>query len=450
MKTVPAKNDPCAAQSAQGDLSPGSGALIAAGGRVNSRKQHVAVSGAVPLGCLARAEIPRAFDFLFQPARYKVGYGGRAGAKSWNFGRALLLGAARNPLRILCAREFQTSIKDSVMALLKDQIHSLKLKPFFNFGQTYIESKCGSEFLFKGLRMNVGEIKSLEGVDVCWVEEAQRVSEASWVYLVPTIRKPGSEIWISFNPDSADDPTYKRFVAAPPPDALVRKVGWRDNPWFNATLDAERRYALETDPDAYDWIWEGNCRSISDACIFKGKFVIEAFETPADADFQLGADWGFGSDPTTLVRCFIQGRTLFVDYESYAFGLDLDKIAATWRAAVPGCEQWLIRADNSQPQTIAHVRNFGMRIEGAEKWAGSVEDGITFLRGFEKIVVHERCYYTGTEMRLYQYKTDKLTGVVQPVILDKHNHCIDALRYALQKHIKCKDIGIWEKLGAML
>jgi phage terminase large subunit len=182
--------------------------------------------------------------------------------------------------------------------------------------------------------------------------------------------------------------------------------------------------------------------------IFKGKFSIEAFDTPDDAEFFYGADWGFGPDPTTLVRCFIQDRNLFIDHESYAFGLDLDKIAATWRGAVPACDKWKIYADNSQPQTIAHVRNFGLNIEGAEKWAGSVEDGIAYMRGFERIVIHERCYYTGTEFRLYSYKTDKISGDVQPIVQDKNNHCMDALRYALQKRIRCKDIGVWEKLGA--
>lgn len=448
MKNAARKNAPQGAKKEQVVLTLASSPSRAAGEAVNGHKHYAAGGNASPLAsAIATVEIPAVFSPLFQPARYKIFHGGRAGAKSWNFGRALLLGAARHPSRILCAREFQTSIKDSVMALLKDQIYQLKLKDFFRFGQTYIESKCGSEFLFKGLKMNVNEIKSLEGVDICWVEEAQRVSEASWVYLVPTIRKAGSEIWVSFNPDSADDPTWKRFVASPPPDAIVQKVGWRDNPWFNDTLDSERRYCLQTDPDAYDWIWEGNCRSISDAVVFKGKFSIEAFETPNDAEFILGADWGFGSDPTTLVRGFIKEKSLFIDYESYAFGLDLNKIAATWRAAVPACDKRAIFADNSQPQTIAHVRDFGFRISGADKWSGSVIDGINFMRSFERIVIHERCYYTGTEFRLYSYKTDKLSGDVLPELVDKHNHCIDAIRYALQRHVRCKSIDIWKRLG---
>lgn len=383
-------------------------------------------------------KLPRKLQGMFDPYRYKILFGGRGGAKSWGVGRILSAFGARQPLRILCAREFQTSIRDSVIALLKDQIRRLGLKSRYKFGSTYIEGKNGTEFLFKGLRINPDEIKSLEGVDICWVEEAQRVSEASWTYLIPTIRKEGSEIWGTLNPVDDDDPTYKRFIINTPPNTLLVNINWNDNPWSPETLNQERLYCLATDPDAYAWIWEGKTRKISDAVIFKGKFSIETFETPRDARFLHGADWGFGPDPTTLVRAFERDGCLFIDQEGYAFGLDLDKIADTWRKAVPGCDKWNIYADNSQPQTINHVKGFGFKISPAKKWPGSVEDGIKFLRGYKRIVVHERCYYTGQEMRLYSYKTDRITGETLPVIMDKHNHCIDALRYALDKRIKHK------------
>jgi phage terminase large subunit len=213
-------------------------------------------------------------------------------------------------------------------------------------------------------------------------------------------------------------------------------MNWSDNPWFPAELDAERRRSLADDPDAYDWIWEGNPRKISDAVIFKGKFSIETFETPPKTRFMFGADWGFGPDPTVLVRCFEQDGYLYVDQECYALGLDLDRIAPTWKKAIPGCEKENIYADNSQPQTINHVKGFGFRIGPAKKWSGSVEDGIAFLRGYKKIIVHERCYYTGQEMKLYSYKTDRVTDEVLPIVVDKHNHCIDALRYALDRRIR--------------
>lgn len=398
---------------------------------------------------IRRVECPEAFRPLFAPARYKVFHGGRGGAKSWAFSRTLLILGYRQKLRILCAREHQTTIADSVKTLLDDQIRGLGLSKFYRSTDSKIKGRNGTEFKFTGLRINPDDMRSFEGSDICWIEEAHRVSAHSWAILDPTIRKPGSEVWISFNPDSDKDPMYSIFVTDPPPDAVVVKVGFRDNPWFPDVLENQRRYMLETDPDAYDWIWEGNCRKISNAVIFRGKFAIEEFETPADARFYFGADWGFGPDPTVLIRCFVQGKTLFVDQECYAFGLDLDRIAATWRAAVPECDKWPIYADDSQPQTINHVQSFGFRMEKAKRYQGSVEDGIAFLRSFERIIVHPRCYHTGEEMRLYSYKTDRISGDVLPVVLDRHNHCIDSIRYALYRLIRCQSIATWEKLGAL-
>ena len=183
-----------------------------------------------------RGEFPEKLDFLFEPARYKVAYGGRGGAKSWGFGRALLILAAQRPLRVLCAREFQNSIAESAHALFAQQIDLLGLGPIFDVQEKRILGANGSEFIFKGLRHNVASVKSTEGVDICWVEEARTVSKTSWDVLVPTIRKEGSEIWISFNTELEADETYQRFVKKPPTGARVVKIGWVDNPWFPAVL----------------------------------------------------------------------------------------------------------------------------------------------------------------------------------------------------------------------
>ena len=394
-------------------------------------------------------EVIKAFEPLYLPARYKAFYGGRGGAKSWEFARALVAMAHTRKLRVLCAREFQNSIADSVYRLLKDQIDRMGLTGWFNVTQASIISLAtGSEFLFKGLQRNINEIKSLEGVDICWVEEAQRVSADSWDILIPTIRKEGSEIWMSLNPHEVSDPTYQRFILNPPPGAVVVKVNWNDNPHFPATLDAERRYCLENDPDAYGHIWEGNPRILSDAVIMRGKYRVDVFEYPDDETrFYYGADWGFANDPTTLIRCFIHDKTLYIDHEAYGVGVDIDETPQLFDS-VPGARAWPIKADSARPETISAMVNAGFNIAAAKKWPGSVEDGIAHLRGYKEIVVHERCKHVADEMRLYSYKVDRITNDILPIIVDKHNHCLDALRYALDGMITSKEsLHVWEALA---
>lgn len=220
---------------------------------------------------------PDKLQCLFAPKRYKILYGGRGGAKSWGIARALLIQGAAKPLRILCAREFQNSISDSVHKLLSDQIHELGLEGFYEILQTSIRGQNGTEFAFTGLRHNATKLKSFEGVDVCWVEEAQTVSKASWNTLIPTIRKEGSEIWVSFNPELEDDETYQRFVLHPPAEAAVVKIDWRDNPWFPDVLRKEMEALKERDPDAYLNVWEGQCRKTLEGAIY-AKEIRKAYE----------------------------------------------------------------------------------------------------------------------------------------------------------------------------
>ncbi len=204
-----------------------------------------------------KADIPEAFAFLFQPARIKVAKGGRGSAKSWAFARALILRALEKKTRILCAREIQKSIKDSVHRLLKDQIEILGLTPVFHITEHAITCKNGSDFLFMGLFRNVNQIKSLEGVDIAWVEEAESVSEESWTLLTPTIRKPNSEIWISFNPKFEDDPTNQRYAVTPPEGAIVRHVNYDQNPWFPEVLRKEMEQDQARDKAGYEHKWLG-------------------------------------------------------------------------------------------------------------------------------------------------------------------------------------------------
>lgn len=392
--------------------------------------------------------VPRVFGFLFQPARYKVSYGGRGSTKSWSFARGLIAHAYVSRKRILCVREYQSSIADSVHHLLEDQIEQMGVSRYFTVQKSTISSHNGSEFIFKGLRHSIQEIKSTEAVDICWVEEAQSVSKESWQTLIPTIRKTGSEIWVTFNPYLEEDPTYQRFVINPDPRAIVRKTSWRDNPWFSKELNDERLRDLAVDPDAYDWIWEGHTRKLTEATIFRN-VAFETFETPNDIDrFFYGVDWGFANDPTVMLRLFIRDGVLYVDHEAYGYGTEIDRLAELFDR-VPGARQWPIKADSSRPETISYMRRQGFNIDAAEKWPGSVEDGIAHLKGFRQIVIHPRCPRFSQEARLYSYKVDKQSGDILPVVVDRHNHGWDSARYALDGYIQSRGgLGVWERLAS--
>jgi len=395
-------------------------------------------------------DVPGAFRGLYRNHRYKVFYGGRGSSKSWTIARVLLSLAYTSKVRVLCVREFQTSIADSVHKLLSDQIEALGLGSFFAITKNSILCPLtGSEFLFKGLRRNINEIKSTEGIDICWAEEAQSVSAESWQILIPTIRKEYSEIWVTFNPDDSESSTWKRFVINPPKNALVVKVNFDGNPWFPEVLNDERLDMLAKDPDAYDWVWNGNCRTISDAVIFKGRYIVDDFSEPEDVRPYYGVDWGFSQDPTVMVRCYIQDNTLYVTHEAYGRGVEFEQLPGFFDS-VPKSREWPVKADNARPETISYVRRQGFNIAPADKWPGSIEDGIAHLKGFTKIVIHPRCKHFTMEAALYKYKVDQNTGDVLPVIVDANNHLWDALRYALDGYIRrSSTVGVFAKLGAM-
>ena len=217
------------------------------------------------------AQFPSKLDFLFENHRYKVAYGGRGSGKSWGFARALLLQAANKPLRVLCAREVQRSIKNSVHQLLSDQIQALGLGQFYEVLESEIRGLNGSLFVFTGLANNTAEsIKSYEGIDRVWCEEAQTISKKSWDILIPTIRKPESEIWVSFNPNIDTDDTYVRYCVNPPENAKVVKMNYMDNPWFSEVLEDERQHSEKTNPD-YANIWLGECKAAVDGAIYSNE-----------------------------------------------------------------------------------------------------------------------------------------------------------------------------------
>jgi phage terminase large subunit len=390
---------------------------------------------------MARAEIPNKLGFLFEPHRYKVLRGGRGGTKSWSCARALLTMAADEkwaPLRILCTREFQLSIRDSVHKILTDQIALLNLGGMYDVTQQSIRSKIGSEFIFTGLWNNVAKIKSMEGVDICWCEEAEAISEESWSILVPTIRKKGSEIWVSFNPNLETDATYQRFVVSPPPGAVVVEIGWEENPWISDELLAEKDHLYAVDADAAAWVWGGKTRTINKALVLFGKVVVEPFTPGEDWDgpYQ-GVDWGFAESPTALVRLWIYGpdnsptKTLYVEYEAYGVGVEVTDTPALFDT-VPKAADYVTRADNARPEMISHCRNNDYpKMIACVKGKGSVEDGVAHLRGYTRIVIHPRCEHAIEESRLWSYKKNK-AGDVLPILVDAHDHIWDAARYALE------------------
>ena len=257
---------------------------------------------------MQEVRLPKKLEPLAGPARYKVLYGGRGSAKSWSVARLLLVKGAERKLRILCTREIQRTIGESVHQLLRDQIAAMGLDAFYAVTETSITGQNGTQFLFAGLRQqDVAKIKSFEGVDIVWVEEAQVVTKKSWEILVPTIRKPGSEIWVTFNPELDTDETYQRFVAKPPEGAIVLKLNYADNEWFPAVLEQERLSLRERDPESYDNVWEGNCRSAVEGAIYAAE-IRAALESrrirpvPHDPLLKTHAIWDLGwNDAMTVI-----------------------------------------------------------------------------------------------------------------------------------------------------
>lgn len=371
---------------------------------------------------------------LLQPARYKGAHGGRGSGKSHFFAEAMIEAHIMDPSsRSVCVREVQRSLAQSVKRLLELKIESMNAGAYFEVQEAVIKAKRGDGMiLFQGMQNHTSDsIKSLEGYDRAWVEEAQSLSQRSLDLLRPTIRKPGSELWFTWNPSSSEDPIDQLLRGQnPPPDAAVCEVNWQDNPWFPDVLRSEMEYDRKRDPDKYAHVWAGGYLAHSNARVFRN-WRVEEFEAPADAMFRLGADWGFASDPTVLVRCYLVGRTLYVDHEAYMVGCEIIDTPALFET-VPESDRWPIVADSARPETISHLRKHGYpKILAAAKGPRSVEEGVEWLKSCD-IVVHPRCRHVIDELTLYRYKTDPITGQVLPVLDDRDNHTIDALRYACE------------------
>lgn len=381
--------------------------------------------------------LPDKVQPLRHPAPYKVLYGGRGGSRSWSFARIGLYRAMQKPIRILCAREYQTSIKESVHHLLRKQIEMLGLEWQFKITDRSITGVNGSEFIFKGLKNDPRSIKSTEGINICWVEEAENISKTSWDILLPTIREEGSELWVCFNPKKKTDPTYKILITDGLPGEVAIKVNWKDNPYFPEKLRKLMEHCRATDMDTYRHIWEGECQEHSAAEIFRGKWSVTYFEPQHHWHGPYwGSDLGFAEDPVTLVRAWIADdgiyQDLYVEELVYEVGLDLDKMPESFQSA----GQFVIHMDNSRPETISYLKRKGLNTFPCVKGPNSVEEGIRFLRSFRHIFIHSDSRNFRDEAENYKYKIDPLTEEILPIIIDKHNHCWDALRYALQPVMK--------------
>lgn len=379
-------------------------------------------------------DTPRWATPLFKPARYKGVKGGRGSGKSHERAEALMEEHILNPNQAsVCIREIQRTLAQSMKRLIEQKIERHNLHSYFDIQDRQIKSNKGSGLIiFEGMQNhNADSIKSLEGFDRALIEEAHTLSQRSLDLLRPTIRKPESEIWAVWNPDQPTDPIDALLCGeTPPPSSVVLHVNFNDNPWFPDVLREEMEYDKARDPEKYRHVWEGEYATNSEARVFKN-WVVEEFEAPADAIHRFGADWGFATDPTCLVRCHIIGRKLYVDFEAYMVGCDIID-TPTLFLSVPDAERWPIVADSARPETVSHMRKNGFpKIMAAVKGARSVEDGIEWLQSYD-IIVHPRCVHLIDELRMYSYKRDPLTEQVMPVLEDKHNHVIDALRYACE------------------
>lgn len=394
----------------------------------------------------AEAWFPAKLRFLFQPARYKVVRGGRGSGKSWGFARALLIEGGKRPLRVLCTREVQKSIQQSVYQLLKDQIAGLGLGSFYDVLATEIRGRNGTQFFFSGLsEMTAESLKSFEGVDVCWVEEAQSVTKNSWDILIPTIRKEGSEIWVSFNPQLESDETYRRFVVTPPPDCVSVEMNYSDNRKFPAVLEAERKHAKATmKPEEYAHIWEGQCKpAVEGAIYFDQMAQAKIREVPHDGQLKTHAIWDLGFNDSMAiilaqkvsseirVVAYIEGaqRTL-ADYSAELKALRLDNQPMNWGQA------WLphdgFAARHQTGKTDAQVlKGLGWEVRKVPGAGSDVESGIKRARE-----VFPRVYFNKTRterliecLKRYRRHVSQATGEPGRPVHDEFSHGADAFRY---------------------
>jgi phage terminase large subunit len=409
------------------------------------------------------ARFPKKLRFLFEPSRYKVARGGRGSGKSWSIARALLILAAQRPLRVLCAREVQKSIQQSVYQLLKDQIGELGLGAVYDPLASEIRSKNGSLFLFAGLsEMTADSLKSFEGVDICWVEEAQSVTKNSWNILIPTIRKEGSEIWVSYNPQLESDETHQRFTVKPPPDCVNVEVNWRDNPFFPKVLEAERKHAeASMKPEEYGHIWEGKCKPAVEGAIYFDQMSqadSRIANIPHDGQLKTHCVWDLGfNDSMAIILAqkvsseirvvgYIEGtqRTL-ADYSAELKALRLDGQPMNWGSAFLPHDGFATRHQSGKSDATV-LRGLGWDVRRVPQT--DVEAGIKRARE-----MFPRVYFNKTRaerliecLKRYRRHVSNATGEPGRPMHDEFSHGADAFRYlAMCSEDLTNDSGDWAK-----
>ena len=382
------------------------------------------------------------FEPLLNPCRYKVVYGGRGSGKSYSIAMLLVLAAYQRPLRILCAREIQKSITDSVHQLLVDTIDRLGLLGHFEVQKTQILGKNGSRFLFEGLRSNISKVKSMEGIDRVWIEEAESVTNASWDTLIPTIRKDNSEIWVSFNPLDEMDATYQRFVVEPPPGSFVVKVNYDENPWFPETLEAERLHLKEKNAALYAHIWEGDCYANKDGAYYADHIINKQISTiPVDRSLPVNTAWDLGIADATAIWLFqVQGKSVrFVSYyESSGEGIQhyLDALAEykqehgiQWGHHIAP-HDIRVREWSTGQSRQEMAANLGINFEIAPSLP--IIDGIESVRRLlgSAWFDEENCKAGIRSLRNYRKEwDDKRQAYKTKPLHDWTSHCADAMRY---------------------
>nr|UYL16764.1 MAG: terminase large subunit [Caudoviricetes sp.] len=403
--------------------------------------------------------IPKRMELLLYPRRFKVFYGGRGSGKTANVVSYLIEKARFRNSRVGCFREIQNSIKESSYAELVDEINRKGHTQEYRCVDGEItHHTTRSKFVFRGLWRNITAIKGMAGLTDVFCEESENISQVSWDTLIPTVRAAGSEIIIVFNPNKETDPTWTNFVEPyidkmvdgiyQDDDIVVVNVNYIHNPWFTEELKQHMNQMKAVDYDRYLWVYEGKFNKRSDEQVFGGKWRIDNFEVkPEWHGPYFGMDFGFSTDPTAMVEVYIEElpggrRNIYINREYGKVGLEITDTPAAMEQSFPMARRARWYADCARPETISHIKRSGFDIHPCTKWPGSVEDGVTWLRGCDSIIIHERCKEMQNEAAMYSYKVDKLTGNVLTDIVDAYNHYWDAVRYALNDHIVQRGSGM--------